>query len=498
MTVKLLGAWGPQPANTRYTTDSVTEAAMIAANVATANLTGSIEWVPAGNSPGLGAAPTLGDDLFGGTSSLVVPNGGRLALTTGQQVGRWMEFITVASTTPWNDQAGTGLTLAIDNAVLFNGLPTLRLDIPAASSGTYRVGTSAATLNMPYSWDGKQMTLATRSSNMSAVSGVTGVMLGDAAFANYNTFTGQNNSANVPQANWVANDWVIARLNTVVATGAPTFTGAKRLRVNFTVSSVGSATQVWIGFCGAAAQKKPTVILSIDDGYASGYTFVAPLARYYKMPVSFGIDSFYVGTANYMSEAQIRALHADPSNLFEFVTHGYANHNISTSTVGAYIAEQVLTRSYLRSLGIQGDGPNHHPWVQSLYSNIARDALEAEGFLSARAGAATPLSLHDSFFTTLQEKRAYQMNNCVTVTTGISLAAAQTAITTACTTEGFGVTHVNCHDFAAADGASPPTWSFDKMIDLVGWLDAQRTAGVCDIKTWGQWYADLFGRPYQK
>ncbi len=433
-----------------------------------------------------------------GAQSLVDPSGRSFPLALTQQHKRWKELISVASTTPWNDQAGTGLTLTVDTAVTFNGLPTLRLDIPASSSGTYRVGTSAATLIPPYNWDGTQLAVAVRSSNMTAVSAVAGVLLGDATFTNYNTFTGQNGAANVPQANWVAGDWIIARGTVKTPTGSPSSTVPQRIRINFSVTSVGTATQVWIGFVGIAAPKKSTVILSIDDGYASGYSFVADVARYYKIPVSFGIDSYYVGSANYMTAAQIQELYADRSNLFEFVTHGYNNRNINTNTVESYIAEQVQTRTYLRSLGILGDGPNHHPWVQSLYSNSAQAQLKAAGFLSARAGAATPLSMHDALMTTGDEKRVYQLNNCCTLTTGLSLAQAQTAITTACSTENYGVTHVNAHDFAASDAASPPTWSYDKFVDLMGWLDAQRTSGVCDIKTWGQWYADLAGVPYGK
>jgi hypothetical protein len=433
-----------------------------------------------------------------GVQSLVNGDGKSLPLTLTQQYERWMEFITVASTTPWNDQAGAGLTIAVDSAVLFNGQPTLRLDIPASSSGTYRVGTTLATLNMPYLWDGKQLAVAVKSSNMTACDGVTGVLLGDASFTNFYTFTGQRNAANVPQANWVAGDWIISRGTVATQTASGTFVGQKRLRINFTISSVGTATQIWIGFVGAAASKKPTVILSIDDGYASGYSFVAPLARYYKIPVSFGIDRAYVGSGNYFTAAQIRELHADPSNLFEFVTHGNDNKTINDLGVAEYVSQNVRTRDYLRGLGIMGDGPNHHPWVQSLYSNAAQDAMKAAGFLSARMGASTPLSMHDSFMSTGDEKRVYQLVNCCTLTTGLSLGQAQTAVTTACTTEGYGVTHVNAHDFAVADAASPPTWSFDKMTEFMGWLDAQRTAGVCDIKSWGQWYADLAGVPYGK
>lgn len=430
--------------------------------------------------------------------SAVSGDGGGLVLSLTQQHKRWKELISVASTAAWNDQAGTGLTLTVDTAVTFNGLPTLRLDIPALSSGTYRVGTSAATLIPPYNWDGTQLAVAVRSSNMTAVSPTTGVLLGDATFTNFNTFTGQKDAANVPQANWVANDWAIFRGTIKTPTLSPSTTVPQRLRINFTVTSVATATQVWIGFVGIAAPKKSTVILSIDDGYASGYSFVADVARYYKIPVSFGIDSFYTGNANYMTAAQIQELHADKSDLFEFVTHGYNNRTINTSTVEAYIADNVLTRNYLRGLGIAGDGPNHHPWVQSLYSNTAQAQLKAAGFLSARAGAATPLSMHDSLMTTGDEKRLYQLNNSCTLTTGLSLAQAQTAIDTACDTENYGVVHVNAHDFAASDAASPPTWSYDKFVDLMGWLDVKRTAGECDIKSWGRWYADLAGVPYRK
>jgi len=432
-------------------------------------------------------------------TSLVSGDGAGMALTLSQQHKRWRELISVASKTPWNDQAGSGLTLSVDTAVTFNGLPTLRLDIPALSSGTYRVGTTTATLIPPYNWDGTQLAVAVRSSNMTAVDGVASVFLGDSTFTNYYSFTGQRNAANVPQANWVAGDWIIARGTTSTPTGSPTFTGAKRLRINFTVTSVATATQLWIGFVGIAAPKKSTVILSIDDGYASCYSFVADVARYYKIPVSFGIDRAYVGSANYMTAAQIQELHADRSNLFEFVTHGFNNTNLTAAgSASAYVQQQVDTRNYLRSLGILGDGPNHHPWVQSLYSNDAQSQLKAAGFLSARMGATSPLSMHDALMTTGDEKRVYQLCNCCTLTTGLSLAQAQTAIDTACDTENYGVTHVNAHDFAAADAANPPTWSYDKFVDLMGWLDKKRTDGECDIKTWGQWYADLAGALYRK
>lgn len=54
MTVKLIAMWGGQPPGTLYSTDATTEAAMITAGVAIADLTGAVAWMPPGNSQGLG------------------------------------------------------------------------------------------------------------------------------------------------------------------------------------------------------------------------------------------------------------------------------------------------------------------------------------------------------------------------------------------------------------------------------------------------------------
>lgn len=410
----------------------------------------------------------------------------------------WVRALSPEDASLWPDRAGTGMTVSVDTSVLFDGKPTLRLDIPAGSSGAYRVGTTAADVVMPYNWDGKQLCWPVMSSNLSAVS-ASSMYLGDAAFTNFYSFGGQSSAANVPEAEWQANEWMLFRgPAAAVGGGTPTFTGLKRLRMNFTVVSQATPTTVWIGGVFIARQKRPTIILSVDDGYRSSYSFLAPLCRYYRIPVSFGIDQFYVGQANYLTEAMIRELHADPSDLFEFVTHGYNNTSVSVAGNAAYLQHNINTRAYLRTLGVMGDGPNHHPWVQSVYNNTILALMRDAGFLSARMGGSTPKSMHDALYATGHDKRIFHQLNCTTLTTGLSLASAQSAITAAVTTEGYGVAHINAHDFAASDAASPPTWSYDKMHDLMGWMAAQRDAGTFDIKCWGRWYADLMGQVYAK
>lgn len=415
-------------------------------------------------------------------------------------IRRNIPFLPTDDASKWDDRAGTGMTVAVDTAVLFDGKPTLKLTIPAGSSGTYRVGTTAATLGMPYNWDGKQLTLAVMSSNLFTCDGFASILLGDGTFTNYYSFGGQRNSANVPEAIWQANEWMTTRGTVAtVGGGTPTFTGLKRARVNFTITSSATDTNIWIGFFGVCASKaKPTLIFSIDDGYRSGYTFLAGVLRYHNIPASFGIDRFYQqsGSSNYMTESMIRELHADKSNLFEFVTHGYNNGNVSTRGDAQYVQDNIDTRTYLRTLGI-GDGADHHPWVQSLQTNTAISLMQAAGFKSARMGASSPKSTHDGLYYTLQDKRRYQQLNCCTLTTGLTVSAAQTAIQAAIT-EGYGVTHVNAHDFAAADAASPPTWSYDKMIELAGYMASLRDAETIEIKTWGRWWADIAGEAYSK
>lgn len=410
-------------------------------------------------------------------------------------IKRFRELLPMTDATAWGDRAGTGMTVSVDTEVTFDGQPTLRLDIPASSSGTYRVGTSTANTNMPYSWDGNGLAMAMMTSNSAAVDGWTTIFLGDSTFTNYYSFSGQRSMANVPEANWTTNEWMLTRATTnSVGGGSPTFTGLKRLRVNFTVTSNASPTTIWLGFIGVVAPKRTTVVVSVDDGYRTGYDFVAPLARYYNIPVSFGIDRYYIqqGTSLYMTEAMIQELHEDTSDLFEFVTHGYNNTSVSTAGDAAYVQQQIETRDYLRSLGIAGDGPNHHPWVQSIQSNAAIALLQSNGFLSARVGAATPKSVHDSHYYTEEDKRVYQQLACISPTTGVSVADLETAVTAA-VTEGYGITHVNMHQAGSADAASPMTWSYDKWIDAFGWLAAQRDAGTIDIKCWGRAYADSIG-----
>ena len=83
MTIALLAKWGDQPPGTLYSTDAGTEAAMIAANVATASLGGAVAWAPQIGSPtALYIGPWVGRPAAG-----VVP-GAEICITDFPAGGR--------------------------------------------------------------------------------------------------------------------------------------------------------------------------------------------------------------------------------------------------------------------------------------------------------------------------------------------------------------------------------------------------------------------------
>lgn len=433
---------------------------------------------------------------------------GAWVLPAPPPVRDYIELIPASDISKWPDRSvPAGGQWVQDNAVLFDGKPTLRLDIPAGQSGTFRIGTTVeAPGSLPYAWAGDGLNVALMSSNLACVSGVDVLVCIDTAFAGWYNWGGERNVGQVPEPGYVANEWMCFKpvgsggvITTNGTAGAfTTLSGQRRMRINLSVTSVGTATSVWIGLFAVAPKRKPTVIISADDGYASWYSFLRPLAKFYQIPVSMCIDSAYIGQPGYLTEAQIREMNADPSGLFEFVNHGRNNESYGTVGAAAYYANMEATRARLNGMGIN-DGALHHAFVQGQYGNDIIALMQAGGYLSGRAGGGvTPTGIDDRVMVTGHDKQRWVLRHATSPTTGISFAAAQALIQDATVTQKHSVTHINLHDFAAADAASPPTWSYDKTTDLFGWLASRRDAGEHQHRLWGKWHADATGRPYTR
>ena len=236
--------------------------------------------------------------------------------------------------------------------------------------------------------------------------------------------------------------------------------------------------------------KKPTIIWTIDDGYKSWYNFIAPLFKHYDMPVSMAIDSGLVGQANYLTAAQIKELYDDPSRLFDFVNHGVNNQSYVSLGAAPYFQTLENTKAFLQGIGIKGDGPLHHPYVQSVWGNDLVDLMAAGGYLSARASAYQKTHGKDQLI--VGDKLRWHLNIATTLTNTKTLAQANADIDTVIADAGFGM--INAHDFGlTAD--STYKWSYADTQQFVGRLAALRDAGTIEIPSWTKWYADLTGRP---
>ena len=406
----------------------------------------------------------------------------------------------------WITDKTAALTVAVDSTVLFQGRPTIKITIPAGTSGVCKVGCSGADALLPYAWNREQVAVATRVSGFTGYDMVTTfppaviAYIGDATYANFWT-TSAYGGANFPEQKSRQGEWWVYK---PAASGTPlTILGdgtnitAQKGRVKFQWTQVSQATEsyIWIGFFGKLpARKKPTIVLTWDDGFKSWYDFIAPLCRHYDLPVSMGIDSALVGAGNYLSQAQIVELYTDPSRLFDFVNHGVNNQNYNTLGAAGYYATMETTRKYLQGIGITGDGPMHHPYVQSVWGNDLMDLMRSGGYLSARASVnpagSAIAAMHYKDQALIDDKMRWHLNIIAALGSGITLAQTNTLVDAVVTANGVGM--INGHDFGATSDIYK--WTYGDTAQLFGRLAAMRDAGTIEVKSWSRWYADLTGR----
>ena len=423
-----------------------------------------------------------------------------------------LDILPTNDTALWTTDKTAALTVAVDNTVLFQGRPTIKITIPAGTSGVCKVGCVGADALMPYLWDRSNICVATMAQGFTGVNMSTtfppplSCYIGDAGYTNFWT-TGGFAGGNFPEQKPRQGEWWVYKWNasqwgvgggtpaTVLGDGTNITAQKARVKLQWTQTSQATDSYIWVGFVGKLpARKKPTIVLTWDDGYKSWYNFIAPLCRHYDLPISMGIDSGLVGSGNYMTEAQTKELYDDPSNLFDIVNHGVSNQNYNTLGAAGYYATLETTRKYLQSLGIEGDGPYHHPYVQSVWGKDLVDLMRAGGYLSARAStnpaASATAAAHWKDQIITDDTFRYHLNIIAALGSGTTLAQANTAIDNTVSAVGMGM--INAHDFGAT--ADVYKWTYADAEQLFGRLAAMRDAGTLEVKSWSRWYADLTGR----
>ena len=450
-------------------------------------------------------------DAAGNVTGLVGPGGRTVLNVTPPRTAGMLDLLPVDDATHWVTDKTAALVVTVDSTVLFEGRPTLKITIPAGTSGTCKIGCSGANARLPYVWDRKDFAIVTKTSGFTGYNMTSTfppklvAYVADATYTNFWTINGFD-GANFPEQKPRQDEWNVCKPPvsawatgsgtplSVLGDGTNITSAMARTKLQWTQVSQATDCYIWIGFVGKMPKRpKPTIIWTIDDGYASWYSFVAPLMRHYDMPISMAIDSLLVGTANYMTAAQIQEMYQEPECLFDFVNHGQNNQSYNTLGAAAYYQTLQATKAYLQGLGIEGDGPMHHAYVQSVWGNDLVDLLDAGGYLSARAS--TYAATHGKDQLIESDKLRWHLNVATNLTNTKTLAQANTDIDTVVTNGGFGM--INAHDFGPTADATYK-WSYADMQQFVGRIASLRDAGTIEVKSWSRWYADLTGRHHHR
>lgn len=303
------------------------------------------------------------------------------------------------------------------------------------------------------------------------------------------------------------NEWRLWKVGTTaagatavpVSAGSPTVARRMRAKLMSNLTASSRDESLWLGFFGPMpARKKPTIVITLDDGYRSWLDFVAPLARYYDIPVSMGIIGGLLDTGNKMTKAQARALANDKTGLFDLVNHTYSHvyltdpGGVPLMTEPEWIADTLKNAAFLRDeIGVRGDGPMHVMYPGGRNTFALYGALRDAGFLTGRDVQYCWQNGQDQSLGTGDDLGRYVLSVLTAMEeTTKSVADVKVSIDQCIARNEFGI--LQGHNFAPASGTS--TWAYENLEQVFAYLAQKRAAGEVEIKTWSRWWAELSGR----
>lgn len=395
-----------------------------------------------------------------------------------------------------------GLTVSVDYEVTFAGQPTICINIPAGTSGSKSLlGTSGATAYIPNPWDLTNLCVAVRCTNPDIFPSLSQT-IGDASLANRwnkdKTKEGHPDGYAFPNR---PNEWCFLKCGSLTApaaiavtAGAPVVTNRMRAKFATTLTPSTSNERIWIGFFGVMPKrKKPTVVLTMDDGYVTWFNFVAPLCRYYNIPVSMGIVGGLLNSSGKLSTSQAYSLAHDRSRLFDLTNHTY-DHTTLVAGVneGLQLADFEKNRDFMRNtLGIIEDGPLHVVYPGGVTSLVQYANIKAAGFLTGRKNQICWMHGQDQTLATGEDDGRFVLNVVGIYEDTKTVADVKTAIDGVVARNEVGF--LEGHNFASSSTTN--TWAYQNLEELFADLASRRDSGTIEIKSVSRWYADLTGRP---
>lgn len=228
----------------------------------------------------------------------------------------------------------------------------------------------------------------------------TALYIGDAAYANSFVESILHSNAGCNQhpgyytispdpksspADTVRQEWAVAG-------GAPDFatTTFTQAKIRITPTAAMSATVEIFGIWANGSNTLPSVVFTADDGYDSAYSLGIPVLEKYGHRLSMAIIGDLIGTAGYMTTANLAEL---VGRGHECVAHGPIGGpgNMTQYTTAAQIAADGAShRNFILANGLAKNGSeNVYVYPQGVYQHARddtriMDGLRAAGFKYAR------------------------------------------------------------------------------------------------------------------
>lgn len=417
------------------------------------------QWVTAADQPAASGRVILdsaGNLASAGLPVLTSAVMNALQTWTTAAPGFQVDYANSASISEATWTGGTG-TLTVTREVTYGGRPTLRVDMPSACTRV-ELGMSSGVV-VPSTWDsGVNRTFGAAAYIVDRTPlGVVQVYVGDSTYTNYDLLTVDVN-ASQPWNGW----HVFNYRDTWPAENSPSKTGpvtaGNVARAKFRINkSAGTASTVYLAWAGTMPREAPKILWTADDGYDEWYSWLMPTATIYGIPWALGFDRFYAGTANFMTEAQVRAMAADTTGLFEMYPHGYNNQSFGGVGLAQYLANDDATWAWLQSLGVR-NLRNYHPYVQGSYDETLVAAMKARGVGLCRTvtGSATPGRTYKTSVANAQQADSnLRLPIGFSIESTYSLAQFKTAVDTAISTGGTLI--IMAHEFVDS-GATGLQW----------------------------------------
>jgi len=402
----------------------------------------------------------------------------------------------------WNQLTNTGgsVSVSLDTATLFKGRPTLKAVVTGGSGTNFEIGTSAASVTVP----AKARDVETVGYVL-ALNVPNGVTLGASCLL-YLTQDGYTSFKSLGAPNdylhkYTDSDgWTYLYFDPSFAGltgGAATinYAAAVQTKLRITVSSAGTQPGNWYigGLFACPASALPVVLMTVDDGYDDWNDYLLPACKERGIPVSMGLDPYYVDTAGYMTRAQWLQWIEDESGLFEATNHGYNNQSFGTVGLAQYLANVATADAYLAGLGVPDRSRYLHQYVQGSYDQTLVSAMRNLGYRSIRDTSAYDTSTR-GVMTALKADNLYYLRAGVSLGNAVTVAQAIAALETA-KTQPNPVFAVMGHKFEATAG-STITWiaGYDPSYGMSNYLDYladERDAGRILMPGWGEWAAQV-------